>query len=396
VPARARSEWSTWAEVRDRLRRRWDRGDLLAVHAAGAPFEPVDLPIRGPGPRDLGERFDEVRAWRAGWSNVPRGVRMVEAPVGGRLIGVNRLPARAVVDTWADLCAVLGVQRDVAAFDRLLAGTRDRAPAIAGWMAEYPLRVLAAADKWELLVDTVLWIERAGRPGCYLREIDVPGVDTKFIEGHRRLLADLLDRQLPPERIDVDRPRSDFAERYGFRNRPEYVRVRMPPGHPGPFTELAVRVEELAGAPLDASTVVVVENEITYLAMPPRPGTAVLLGGGYAVGRLAPLRWLAERDLYYWGDIDTHGLAILDRLRASLPHTRSLLMDRSTLLDHRTQWVREAQPTRAALPRLTDAEAQLYSELVDDVHGPSVRLEQERVRISAVPEALGGHSSADR
>jgi hypothetical protein len=389
MPTRARSEWSTWPELRDRLRRRWERGDLLAAHAAGAPFEPLDVPIRGPGPRDLGERFDEVRAWRAGWSGVPRGVRLVEVPVGGRLIGVNRLPGRVVVDTWADLCAVLGVQRDVAGFDRLLAETRERAPRIAEWMVEHPLRALDVAAEWQRLVDTVLWIEHESRPGSYLREIDVPGVDTKFVETHRRLLADLLDRQLPPERIHAHLPRGDFAGRYGFRDRPEYVRVRLPPGHTGPFSEFAVRVEELAGAPLDAATVVVIENEITYLAMPPRPGTAVLLGGGYAVGRLAPLRWLSDRDVHYWGDIDTHGLAILDRLRASFPHVRSLLMDRATLLAHRSQWVREAQPTRAALPRLSDEEAQLHAELVDDVHGPSVRLEQERVRISEVPNRLG-------
>jgi hypothetical protein len=389
VPARPRGEWSTWPELRDRLRRRWARGDLLAAHAVGVPFEPLDLPVRGPGPRDLGERFDEVRAWRSSWADVPRGIRVVDVPVGGRLIGVNRLPGRVVVDTWADLCSVLGVQREVAAFDRLLADTHVRAPAVAGWMREHPLRVLAVAGEWQRLVDTVLWIEREARPGSYLREIDVPGVDTKFVETHRRLLAELLDRQLPPERVDADLPRSDFARRYGFRDRPEYVRVRLPPGHAGPFTEIAVRVEELAGAPLDAGGVVVIENEITYLAMPPRPGTAVLLGGGYAVGRLAPLRWLSDRDVHYWGDIDTHGLAILDRLRASFPHVRSLLMDRATLLAHRGQWVREAQPTRAALPRLTDEEAQLYADLVHDVHGPSVRLEQERVRISAVPHQLG-------
>ncbi|MCV2488270.1 DUF2220 domain-containing protein [Geodermatophilus sp. YIM 151500] len=199
---------------------------------------------------------------------------------------------------------------------------------------------------------------------------------------------------MPADRVDDDRPRSDFAGRYGFRGRPDYVRVRLPPGHAGPFTELAVRVEELAGAPLAAGTVVVVENEITYLAMPPRPGTAVLLGGGYAVGRLAPLRWLADRDVHYWGDIDTHGLAILDRLRASFPRVRSLLMDRATLLAHRSQWVREGTPTRAALPRLTDAEAELHAELVGDVHGPAVRLEQERIRISAVPEHFGSDAGS--
>lgn len=53
--------------------------------------------------------------------------------------------------------------------------------------------------------------------------------------------------------------------------------------------------------------------------------------------------------VHYWGDLDTHGSAILDRLRAWLPQTRSFLMDRETLLDHR-----ERRP------------------LVDTIHGSSM------------------------
>ncbi len=35
---------------------------------------------------------------------------------------------------------------------------------------------------------------------------------------------------------------------------------------------------------------------------------------------LAEASWLKERDLFYWGDIDTHGFAILDQLRGHFPH----------------------------------------------------------------------------
>ncbi len=43
---------------------------------------------------------------------------------------------------------------------------------------------------------------------------------------------------------------------------------------------------------------------------------------------LAQAGWLARCQVYYWGDIDTHGFAILDQLRTHIPHARSLLMDR--------------------------------------------------------------------
>jgi len=388
VPPRLRGDWTTWPDVRTQLRRRWERGTFLAAHAAGLPFEPLDLPIRRPWPRDIGDRFDEVRAWRDGWTAVPRGIRVVETPVGGRLIGVNQLPARVVIDTWANLLLVLGVRREVETFDAQLAAAHERAPALVDWMTAHPMQVLAAGDGWDMLVTTVLWIDTEARPGSYVREIDVPGVDTKFIETNRGLLTDLLERQLTPHRLDLTRPRSDFAGRHGFRSKPDYVRMRLPPQHVSSFSEFAVRVEELAATPVAGDTVVVVENEITYLAMPSRPGTAIVLGGGYAVGRLAPLRWLAERDLRYWGDIDTHGFAILHRLRGSFPHTCSLLMDRGTLLAHPTQWVRESSPTREQLDRLTADETDLYTDLVTDALGESVRLEQERVRLSLVDAAL--------
>jgi hypothetical protein len=77
------------------------------------------------------------------------------------------------------------------------------------------------------------------------------------------------------------------------------------------------------------------------------------------VSVLEPLGWLAGLDLVYWGDIDTHGFTILDRLRRLFPHARSMLMDRGTLLAHRTQWVTEPNPSAGPLNLLDAEEAQL-------------------------------------
>ena len=51
-----------------------------------------------------------------------------------------------------------------------------------------------------------------------------------------------------------------------------------------------------------------------------RAGRGILLfGQGYALDRLGDIPWLHRCPLHYWGDIDTHGFAILDRLRAHFP-----------------------------------------------------------------------------
>ncbi len=382
------NSWTTPADVVRKLRRRYERGEFLTSYAAGAPWEPLAVSLRGPSARDLAERFAEVREWVEQWRDRPRGLRVETAAIGGRVVGVNEIPRRAWIDSAEQLWALLGVSRDVHRFTALLDTTKERVPRIAEWMATKPLQVLRYADVWASLVDTALWIEAHSGPEVYLRQVDVPGVDTKFIERHRTILAALLDCQLPPERIDVTCPPSDFAGRYRLRGKSAYVRFRRLGATTG-FSELSVRVEEFAAMPPVERTVFVVENEVTYLAFPQVPDAIVVFGGGYAVSRLEPLPWLTARELIYWGDIDTHGFAILDRLRRAFGHARSMLMDRATLLAHEGQWVTEPTPTDAPLTLLEPDEAALYTDLVEDTLGHAVRLEQERVSYAAVERTVG-------
>ena len=97
------------------------------------------------------------------------------------------------------------------------------------------------------------------------------------------------------------------------------------------------------------------------------------------------------RELVYWGNIDTHGYAILDRLRAYMPHARSVMMDAEHLQAHRALWGSEPADKRhgGALLRLDAAERDLFDELRDDVHGQHVRMEQERIGFGWIKNARG-------
>ncbi|WP_410610267.1 DUF3322 domain-containing protein [Amycolatopsis sp. lyj-109] len=377
--------WTVPGDVLDRLRRRWDRGEFLAQLAAGTPWEPVAIGLRGPSAQDTAAHLEQVRAWIEQWHRL-RHLRVETRTVGGRVAGTNEIPGRVWIDSYEQLWAFLGVQPAVRTFTTLLEATRSRAPVIADWMSGRPMEVLKHQGEWPRLLDTARWIDAHARPDMYVRQIDVPGVDTKFIERHRAVLAALLDVLLPEHRVDRTCPPADFAGRYFFRKKPAYVRFRrLSDGHG--FSELTVRVPELAAVPPAERTVFVVENEITYLAFPPAENAIVIFGEGYAASRLQPLEWLAGKNLVYWGDIDTHGFAILNRVRRSFEGARSMLMDRVTLSDHEGQWVSEPTPTSEHLEALLPEEASLYTDLVEDVLGSSVRLEQERVSYAAIQEA---------
>jgi len=100
----------------------------------------------------------------------------------------------------------------------LAAATRKHQPQLLGWLAKRPLRALELVDEWNRLLEIVAWLQAHPRPGVYLRQVDIPGVHSKFIEAHRGVLVELLDIVLSPEAIDSSSTgMSQFAKRYGFR-----------------------------------------------------------------------------------------------------------------------------------------------------------------------------------
>lgn len=357
-----------------KVRRRWEDGSLLRAYCADEPFPRIEVPLRGPGAADIGDDLTAVRAWITKLDNARRDdahYALEWAEVGGRHIGRNRIPKRAVLTRYEQAWALLGVRAQVERFREVLA-LSERDEPLRLWALAHPHRALDLYDEWPRLLAAYRWLDTHRGSGRYLREISAPGVDTKFAERHRAVLASLLD---------VPNSATGFVVGLGLRPKPELVRLRAPIGAiPGVCVgELAVRVDDLAAFPVSPDTVVICENEITYLSVPVPESGMVIWGKGFDVYRLGRLPWLAACDIDYWGDLDTHGFAILDRLRAWYPQARSLLMDRDTLLEHRDRWGTEAKPTSAQLIRLTEDEREVYEDLVTDRYATRLRLEQERI-----------------
>jgi hypothetical protein len=153
---------------------------------------------------------------------------------------------------------------------------------------------------------------------------------------------------------------------------------------------MALPAAEFAALRPAVERVFITENEINGLAFPDVSGGLVIFGLGFGLGRLAQVPWLADVSVHYWGDIDTHGFSLLDRLRAALPHAQSWLMDRETLLAHRPVWgqERENECHLAPLARLDSDEASLHEDLVANRIADRLRLEQERVSFAWLRQAL--------
>lgn len=114
----------------------------------------------------------------------------------------------------------------------------------------------------------------------------------------------------------------------------------------------------------------------------------VLFSAGYGWEMLADTAWLHRVQVWYWGDIDTHVFAILQQLRKRLPHARSFLMDRETLVAHSQAWTTEDSPVAHEMPLLTAQEREAYDLLRHNVLAKNLRLEQELVTYAWLANAI--------
>ena len=357
---------------------------------------PLALRLRRPSPGELGQRFEAIRAWIKALEEGSKaicgaGYEIVWEEINTRQLGRNRLPVSVRLPARADALAFIGKTSAAEDFDPIAGSTLKQFPQLRDWLRRRPLLALEHAADWQGILECLAWFCALPRPGIYLRQIEVAGIDSKFIEARKGLLAELLDIVLPATAIDASiSGAKGFEARYGLRAKPALVRFRiLDPRHAlGGITDLTVPAGEFAKLELGVARVFVVENEITGLAFPPAEGSLVVLGLGHAVALIGAARWLADCDLIYWGDLDTHGFAMLDRLRSAFPKCRSLLMDRATLLAHAAMWTTEAAPHVGTLDLLSEPEAALYAELRYDRLGRSVRLEQERIGFDWVRRAI--------
>ncbi len=227
--------------------------------------------------------------------------------------------------------------------------------------------------------------------GLYLRQVDIAGVDTKFVGTRKGLLSELLDVVLARPPVEaVPGVSASFEGRYGLRSKPSPIRFRLLDDRSdlGGLTDISCPAEEFARLRLALGVVFVTENEVNGLAFPKVQDAMVVFGLGYGLDLLAGAEWMRHCRLIYWGDIDTHGFAMLARLRAYFPTLESILMDEPTLPAHRTLWVGEERPFLGDLTRLTTPERQLFEDLKRSRFGDRVRLEQRRVAYGALLAAL--------
>lgn len=405
----AAESWTTVAGLRAQSLKAWNSGALLRELLEPSGAYPRRRSLKRPTAAALLSDYAAAQRWAAELFAGAGPYELETVEVGRRTVGSNRIPAAAVFATVEDEIGFVGKSGEAARFRERAACLGELDPLLVRWATRRPLKLLELDSDAETAARVALWLRDNRAPRIYVRQLGLPGVHTKFVEGHRQVIDQLHAAVVSGSDVDAveadsDRsveaaleaaepevaldggagrtPAARFARRHGFLHPPELVRFRILDREIptlGGARDITVTAEAFSSLQLPVRTVIATENQVNFLALPERPGTLALYGAGYGFSSLRDAAWLRECEVLYWGDIDTHGFRILDQLRAVHAHVESVLMDEETLLTHRDAWGAEPSPSRAALTRLSPEESALYEALCNDTHGPAVRLEQELI-----------------
>lgn len=287
---------------------------------------------------------------------------------------IQHLPSRIFFETEDDYVHFLKKGDEVAAFKRDLQQLTAAFPLLQSWATAHSGKIVAYAGSWPGLIAVCSYFLQNLRPNLYIRQLPIT-IHTKFIESHIPILRLLLEELLPPDAINSDS--TTFEQRFGLKVKEELIRLRFLDSALAPaphLADIALPVSAFHQLSIQPRLCVITENEMNFLTLPPIPGGIAIWGKGFRISALEKCRWLSNTPIWYWGDIDTHGLLIFDQLKGYYPQTKPMLMDRQTL----DTWYNRGEGKPTPIKALNHADSEMNA-LFLHLKETNKRLEQEQI-----------------
>ena len=365
-------------ELAQQLLRQWQNNTLRAQRLLAPEPWPLRLAIGKPTATQVLQQSASVQQHIQSWRQVTVGQVIFEHKNYRRLAEAVELPSYWQINSpseWMQACQNAAVRYEFAVLSELISASDS-------CMHELLVRErnLWRHKPLNELLDT---LKLAGKlsPGCAqgqpLRLLSGYGVDTKFVERHETLLRRLLDTRF-----------ADAASEQGLLNfldaldeKDHWLLVRSLSEGLLPFQRLRITSAELAQTALPATRILLIENERCEHLLPPLRDCIAVLGAGFDLAWLAG-QALEGKQLYYWGDLDTWGLAMLARARQLRPNLQALMMTQEVFTDYADFAVSE--PQRAGDFDQSYLAADEQALLLDLQQRKKGRLEQEFIPIQRV------------
>lgn len=385
--------------IKHRSHQIWSHYRLHKAYLAGESSFPITFSCKLPSHQHLALQYKNIKQniktlLKHSKSKETPSYHIIFNEINHKILGRQTLPKYVHFETENDFLSFIGKLTEFKKFKTCAQSIITRRPELATFFKDNPACIMQYYANWTQLLDICDYFISNPMPNVYIRQLNIPGVDTKFIEKHKKLLHNLFAILLPDTAIHHQYTKitgHGFEQRYGLRYDESLIRCRLldPNIFPAQLPDdISMPLSHFSSLEPNCQRVIFTENKINGLCFPSLQKSMVVFGLGYGIRALKAISWLQEKEIYYWGDIDTHGFAMLSQVRQYYPNTISILMNEQTLFKHKQFWGSEPSDKRCLnnLTHLTEEENQLYHHLLSNSYGEYLRLEQERIEFKSISE----------
>lgn len=347
---------------------------------------PISIRIPVPTEAQVMSNVSAYESWRREWERYEGRGQVIWQQRQWHRMGSHHLPRDLSISSLVDLVVEVGAMQQWARYDARRAELLLRWPQLAasGWLrANVQLLIDMSDDDFVRLKNVVAWGERSAPGSCYMRELPIEGIDSKWIERRKGVILGLL------RAIGIAGPATaELEDALGLKRIPQRIRLRLLSDELavpfGGLDDFEIPLNQARSLSIAPTVVWIVENLPTFLALPRMHGAVAIAGMGQRVSLIETLPWLqGAHQVLYWGDLDAWGFSCLNTARKAHHKVQSILMDRSTWNDHIELCVDEdvKAPPDTSAEFLTAAEASMLDYIREQrsLGKGRARLEQERI-----------------
>ncbi len=284
-----------------------------------------------------------------------------------KTIGTQKVFRGVKFNDFYEMLEFIGKKKEFLKFEKLLNSDID----LKDFLKQNPKILLDNMDIWDKILEIKNFFVKFPKPNIYIRELPIIGIDTKFIEKHKRLIDKILMEVCEYDKNIKTLGNFGFEKKYFLKYPKNRIRFKNTD-----WNDIEINMEDLDK--FKEKKLFIVENLQTYLAMPIIEDYLVVFGKGFQVASFENHNY----EIIYWSDIDKAGFSMLGMVR-SFAKTKSFLMDLNTFKKFENLAVEDNEKQYSNL-NLTDEEKECF----EYIKSKNKRLEQERIPFWYVKEKL--------
>ncbi|MEA3314986.1 MAG: DUF2220 family protein [Campylobacterota bacterium] len=374
--------------ILNRCERIYKRGDIFISFILEQNYFPFYIKLKKLKQSDIQKNYSGVRNSIKTLEN--QSFILEYQDINFKSLGTQHIPIRICFNNLDDFLKIVDKEYEYKEFIFLYNKIIKRVPSLKDLFIQKPFLIFEYKNIWEELLTIIEFLLQNQNLNLYIRELCIKNIDTKFIEKYKKII-DIIYSNIKKELPLTSLSNFSFEKRYNLKYPEPQIRFRILDKnlYIQNLSDITLTLSEFRNLNFKCEKIYIVENKITTLSFPNIKNAIVIFGQGYGVSLLKDIDWFLDKDIFYWGDIDLDGFAILSQVRGYYNNINSICMNLETVENFLSYKIEaKSKNQEKELINLNSIEKLVYERLVNNYYGNNFRLEQEKIPLDFIKSEI--------